>query len=356
MKKVLFITYGGTHYKILNLLNDNFDMNVLMHSKFKEDWVKNHEYLEKKNIEYFDSIWKLFVNSWRNESDLVLAHCPLSGAISYFTILFSKKKRVFLMCQDFYEYFDVTESKWYRRVFLGRLIKWFIKLGCKSDLVIALSTHIRKRAIHYGAKRVKIIPIYGVDMDIFFPKKSKIKFDTDKKILLSTARFSGEKGLDNLIEAVRDLDLYLVMVGMGDSKFVEDLVKKYGMEDKVNVVGGVNPVDIADYYNACDIFVLPSLKEGLGFASAEAMACKKAVVASETGGIPDIVIHNKTGLLVKPGDVEELRNALKRVLEDEVLSKRLADEGFKHVEENFQEKEIRKDFVKTLNEVTFYVI
>ena len=138
------------------------------------------------------------------------------------------------MCQDFYEYFDVTEKKWYRRVFLGPLIKWFIKLGCRSDLVIALSTHIRKRAIHYGAKRVKIIPIYGVDMNIFSPKKSKIKFNTDKKVLLSTARFSGEKGLDNLIKAVRDLDLYLVMVGMGDSKFVKDLIKEYKMEEKVN--------------------------------------------------------------------------------------------------------------------------
>lgn len=347
----LFVTYGGAHYKIFNLLHRNFNNKSLMQARFKEDFKKHFEHTDNVQIEYCNSKLDLFFKTIKNlkGKDVVIANCPISGMISYLACLFNNKKRVFLMCQDFYEYFDVSEKKKFRRLFYGNLLKLFIRMACRKSLVIALSNHIKNRAIHYGAERVEIIPVYGIDMNVFKPSKNKIDYNTNKKIILTTARLSPEKGLKFILEAVSNIDTLLVMAGPGNINEVNELISRFNIQDKVRVVGEVDPVKIADYYNSCDLFVLPSIKEGLGFSSGEAMACRKPVVASNTGGIPDMVIHNKTGLLVEPCNVNELRASINKLLSSEELCRKLADNGYDHVRNNYEEEKVVKRFVGVLN-------
>jgi len=80
---------------------------------------------------------------------------------------------------------------------------------------------------------------------------------------------------------------------------------------------------------------LPSFFEGMGRVLLEAMAMEIPVVASRVGGIPDLVKHRLNGLLVKPGDVAELANALEQILSDSVLSSKMGKEGRKRIQEQF---------------------
>lgn len=350
--KTLFITYGGANYKLFKFLDENFQNNSIMSRKFRNDFKKNFEHLKGSRIEFTMSKIDTFFKAIEKvkAADIIIANCPISGAIAYLTTIFNKKKRVFIMCQDFYEYFDVSLKPGIKKSMLGFLLKKMIRMSCRGSLVIALSSHIKNRAIVYGAKNVKIIPIYGVDLNVFKPKKRGISFKTTKRIVLTTARPAPEKGLIYLLEAISKIDnVLLVMAGPGNSREKLDAIAcQYNLKDKVKVVGEIDPIEIADYYNACDVFVLPSLKEGLGFSSAEAMACKKPVVASNTGGIPDIVLNNKTGLLVTPGKSDEIQDAILRILKSKTLGRRLAKAGYEHVKKNYEEGYVVRKFVNAI--------
>jgi glycosyltransferase involved in cell wall biosynthesis len=93
------------------------------------------------------------------------------------------------------------------------------------------------------------------------------------------------------------------------------MVKKYGLEDYVMLVGGRRHEEIPIWMNASDIFILPSLKEGFPIVIPEAMACGKPIVATNVGGIPEAIIHNDLGILVNPRDSEELASAMLEALE-----------------------------------------
>jgi glycosyltransferase involved in cell wall biosynthesis len=356
--KTLFVTYGGAHYRIFNILGKNFDNVSIMDARFKKDFEKHLGHISAGSMKFSKSKIHLFNSVLKNSKnvDIVIANCPISGALTYFASFFNRKKRVFLMCQDFYEYFDVSEKNLLKRIIFGNILKFFIRLSVRKSHVIALSNHIKKRARAYGAKKVQVIPIYGINTSIFKPKIiNHLKFPTNKKIILTTARVAPEKGLSYILKAISFIDnVYLIMVGPGDLNQLKNLVNRYNVQDKVKIVGEIDPDEIADYYNACDIFVLPSLKEGLGLSSGEALACKKPVVASNTGGIPDIVIHEKTGLLVEPANVGQLRDAINRFLSSEQLCQELANKGYNHIKENYEEKRVVNKFVLALNNVIIF--
>jgi len=349
--KTLFVTYGGSHYKLFNILNNNFNNTSLMDKRFEQDFKKHFNYVKNSNLIFSKTKFDLFLKIRKiiKNKDLIISNCPISGALVYFATLFKRKKKVFLMCQDFYEYFEISEKKLIRKWLYGSLLKFFIRLSCRHALTIVLSNYIKKKAIGYGSKNIKIIPIYGIDMTIFKPKETNIKFDSTKKIILTTARFSPEKGLIYILKAISELEnVLLVMVGPGKNKELKEVIDKLRINDKVKIIGEVDPIKIADYYNSCDIFVLPSLREGLGFSSGESMACKKPVIASNTGGIPDIVIKNQTGILIESGNIKQLKEAILKLINSKQFSKKLIENGFKHIKDNYQEQELTKKFVETL--------
>jgi glycosyltransferase involved in cell wall biosynthesis len=125
---------------------------------------------------------------------------------------------------------------------------------------------------------------------------------------------------------------------------LKNLVKKLDLEQNVIFLGKIDYGLLPHYYNLCDIFVLPSIEEGLGFVSAEALACLKPVVASNVGGIPDIIIHNKTGILIERKNPEALSDAIIKLLKDKNLAKRLALNGQSHIKKNFEEERVMEKF------------
>jgi glycosyltransferase involved in cell wall biosynthesis len=151
------------------------------------------------------------------------------------------------------------------------------------------------------------------------------------------------KGVDVLIRAFAELapryprvKLRLASDGPQRAEF-ETLVESLGLTHRVEFLGNVKRDHISRELRQCSIFVLPSRtnSESFGIAAAEAMAVDRAVIASRIGGLPELIEDDVSGLLVTPGCVESLEQALRRLLDDEGLRRRLGQAAGKRVRQQF---------------------
>ncbi|MFT7484980.1 MAG: glycosyltransferase involved in cell wall biosynthesis [Candidatus Paceibacteria bacterium] len=162
-----------------------------------------------------------------------------------------------------------------------------------------------------------------------------------RDVLLVLASLDRRKGIDVLLEALAQLCPKLDPPGpmlwiAGDGPEAEALreqTERLHLTEHVTFLG--RRTDAPDLLAACDVFVLPSRREGLGVAALEAMAVGKPVIASNVGGLGQAVAAGKTGLLVEPEDPIALAEALGKLIADTELRKRLAAAGPEHIAQNF---------------------
>jgi glycosyltransferase involved in cell wall biosynthesis len=149
----------------------------------------------------------------------------------------------------------------------------------------------------------------------------------------------GHKGHRYLIEAaaqvVREVpDARFVILGEGDLRGpLEKLIADLHLEKHV-ILGGFRP-DVLSLLKGFDLFVMPSVTEGLGTSLLDAMACSKPIVASRVGGIPEVVMDGKTGILVPPKDADLLAEAIVRLMQDRAEAAAMGDAGYARVTERF---------------------
>lgn len=167
--------------------------------------------------------------------------------------------------------------------------------------------------------------------------KRRLGFDPGRLLVGSVGRLSDEKNFDGLIRAVdrllrEGLDLDLVLVGDGPQRdALRTLVEELGRRDRIHLLGYRS--DTIELYQAMDAFVLASLREGLPNVVLEAMAMGVPVVATRVAGLPGLIEHEADGLLVDPGDGDQLASALARLVQDAGLRERLAAAGRQTVEQ-----------------------
>jgi len=143
-------------------------------------------------------------------------------------------------------------------------------------------------------------------------------------------RLAEQKRPDLLVEAFAELDETASLVVVGDGPLrpqVEAAVRRSPARDRITLSGFVPHEQVPAVLRSIDLLVLPSIYEETGSVLAEAMACGLPVVASDVGGIPDVVSDGETGILVPPGDVTALTKALDGVLKDASLRTRLGEEA-----------------------------
>lgn len=146
-------------------------------------------------------------------------------------------------------------------------------------------------------------------------------------VVLTVARLDAQKGLPYLLEAATLVpEAAFVIAGDGPERArLEALARDLGLGDRLVFLGRRG--DIPALLASCDLFVLPSLYEGLPLAVLEAMAAGKPVVATAIGGTDEAVAHGETGWLVPPGDPAALAGAIRALLADPPLARRLAKAG-----------------------------
>jgi glycosyltransferase involved in cell wall biosynthesis len=163
------------------------------------------------------------------------------------------------------------------------------------------------------------------------------------------------KGQRHLVEAaalvVRQVpDARFVIAGEGELRAaLERQIKDHHLEKHVMLLG-FRP-DVLSLHKAFDLFVMSSVTEGLGTSLLDAMACEKPVVATNAGGIPEVVLEGTTGLLVPPRDHAAMAAAIVRLLRDPALRDRMGAAGLRVVREKFSAERMVQDTLKVYQAV-----
>ncbi|WP_245577877.1 glycosyltransferase [Maridesulfovibrio bastinii] len=213
------------------------------------------------------------------------------------------------------------------------------------DRLIVNSIETKKMVLKNAPNLIsndKIRLIYnGFDVADFDSQQSQpvIEKKDNEIIIGNAARLTIQKGQKYLLEAaaiLRDkgLNFRIAIAGTGELQDqLMGLVRKFDLDDRVEFLGFVD--DMKSFYQSIDIFCLPSLWEGFGYALVEAMTMEKPVAAFDISSNPEVVANNSTGLLVESGNVEKLSEALERLILNSELRNKMGKEGRKRVLENF---------------------
>jgi glycosyltransferase involved in cell wall biosynthesis len=223
-------------------------------------------------------------------------------------------------------------SLWKRRASL-LLDRWSARFGCTR--MVAVSEYVRGYAARYLRFPVgRIDLIYNpIDTDALAGAAvagrlreellGELGLEPESRVLLNVGRVSPAKGILYAVRAMPHIlrehpAAHLVLVGeTTDARWVEHLkaeARARGVAERVHFLGARR--DVVRYLRGCDLFVFPSLYEGLGIALVEAMAAGCACVAAKTGPIPEVVTHGVDGWLIPPGDAEALAGAVCELLAD----------------------------------------
>ena len=239
----------------------------------------------------------------------------------------------------------------YKRYFISRLIFKNI-----ADLYIPISKNMQRELIEIGIpeNRIRLLP-NGIDAKIFHPSEKKID-----NMVLFVGRITYTKGLHILLESLRYLKekIHLVVIGPSDwdIKYFREIVELMENENKkgiheITYLGAQEQTNIIKWYQKAAVFVLPSFIEAVGVVNLEALACETPAIATNIGGIPEVIQHGKNGLLVPPNNAIKLAEAIQYLLDNEDVRVRFGREGRKSVVENFSYGVICKKLCKIYEEM-----
>ncbi len=218
--------------------------------------------------------------------------------------------------------------------------KQIIEAMSFADRILSVSEDLKLHIVNLGIdkNKVHVVP-NGVDIGKFKPAgkahaRSILNLPQDKNIVLFVGALRKIKGVDYLIEAAHsfvDKDTYLFMVGRDDGlkKNLEKRAHELKIANYIKFTGPVNHEDIPLWISASDILVLPSLSEGRPNVILEALACEVPVVATDVGGIPELMVDGETGYLVPPKSPDELSRKINKLLDDKNRREKMGKFGRK---------------------------
>lgn len=219
--------------------------------------------------------------------------------------------------------------------FLLKLYKPFLlKILQTADRIIATSPQFVESSpfLNKFTYKCEVVP-YGIDLkrfsnpNRFISNTLREKFN-NSPIIMFVGRLRSFKGLVYLFDAMKAVDATLLIIGDGSEKNrLRTKASEEGLESKIFFLGEIPYENLPEYYDICDVFVLPSShrNESFGIVLIEAMASGNPVISTELGtGTSFINIHEKTGLVVPPRNSKLLANAINRLLRDDSLRRQFA--------------------------------
>jgi len=260
---------------------------------------------------------------------------------------------------------DVSQRKRHAAKSIDR---WTARFG--NQRLIAVSDYVKQSAHrHLKFALADIELVYNpIDLDSLSqrPEKSRgeilreCNLPAEALLLLNVARVSPQKGLVYAVRAMPAIlrefpNAHLLSVGATTDPLWLDQVKRdaeaAGVAERVHILGARR--DVQDFLAACDLFIFPSLYEGLGIALIEAMAAGCACVASSAGPIPEIVQHGRDGILVPPADEKALAQAVCALLADDEERKRLGKAAQITARERFEPQQAAERLTQIYEDIVF---
>ncbi len=250
---------------------------------------------------------------------------------------------------------------------VGIFGSWFKQIFTRADYIQAISNFLADWAKNMGAKcPIEVVP-NGVDLGkfnnsvILNPEgmknlKEKLGIKENEKVIITVSRLVEKNGVEDLIRAINLLpeNIKLLIVGDGEKRtHLSFVIGNLSLGKRVFLLGSIPPEKVVDYYLISDIFVRPSLSEGLGSVFLEAMAAGVPIIGTKVGGIPDFLEDGErsrtidpertpTGLFCEVKNPQSIAEKIKLLLADDGLRQKLIINGKKLVEEKYNWNKIVK--------------
>lgn len=212
--------------------------------------------------------------------------------------------------------------------------------------LVAVSNAVRRHLVAQGIPDGRLTTVYNGIPALLPPAGAReevragLGAGEDTVLVGAVGRLRPEKGHCHLVAAMKHLarvEAQLVLVGQGSEEpALRRQVAELGLKGRVHFAG--HAPDVTPYLAAMDLYALPSLREGLSIATIEAMGAGLAVVASRTGGVPEVVDEGHTGVLVAPGDSKALAAALRELAVDPTRRQAMGQAGRQRVLQQFTEQ------------------
>ncbi len=311
-------------------------------------WLKAKRLNRKRK---YDLIWSIMASQ-------------ASVAASFFKMSRPKTKLLLTLQEG-------DEEKHLKRYVLGNdflyklLIRpWHYSVFKKADFITAISHYLKERALKNNVKcPIEIVP-NAVDIKEFSKIFSESELDglreklgkkPGDKFIIHTGRSVLKNALDDIIKALQYLPdniKFLVVGGGSDDEKLKKLANDLGINDRVLFLGFFSHDQMVKYLKISDVFVRPSLSEGLGSSFLEAMAAGVPIIGTSVGGIPDFLFAGETGLFCEVKNPSSIAEKIKLILSDENLRQKLINNGRQLVEQNYDWNSIAQKMKDIFNKLT----
>jgi glycosyltransferase involved in cell wall biosynthesis len=218
------------------------------------------------------------------------------------------------------------------------------------DKIITVSNSTKKSLVeYYGVNEHRVCVVYnGVDLELIDSVEVHEKYENT---ILFAGRLAPHKHVDHLLKVVKSLkkdipSIKLIIVGTGvEKENLISLTQEYGLKKQVQFLENLDYPELIIEMKKSNLLALPSTREGFGMVLAEANACEIPVVAYASGGVVEVVEDGFNGFLVEAGDLKNLENKIKILLENPLERTNMGINGLKKVKKNFTWNIIVKDII-----------
>ncbi|MBF0358964.1 MAG: glycosyltransferase [Magnetococcales bacterium] len=235
------------------------------------------------------------------------------------------------------------QRKWHRHL-MNRFLASF-----HTTAIIAGSEEIRQDIIRYDRVDPSLIQVIANSVDLTISEsqlsreeaRSRLGIPHDTLVFGTVGRLEEQKGHRFLIDAMHTLkkqQIYpiLLLIGSGrQEKNLREQIERLGLLDQVRLLGTRR--DLGDLFRSLDIFVMPSLWEGLSLAMLSAMGAGLPVVATDVGGVTGVLGEDEFGLRVEPGNAQALADSMERLINNPQERENFAKKGQQHIMENYSD-------------------
>lgn len=283
----------------------------------------------------------------KEQFDLIYCHTPVGAMLARLAGISARKKgtKVIYMAHGFHFYNGAPLLNWMLYYPVEKFLSRF------TDGLITINQEDYRRAQKFHAGKTVLIPGVGIDLDKFQKKeptrqeiRNKLGIPEGKIILMSVGELTKRKNHMVVVEALawlKEYDILYVICGDGPLKAqLRAKAEELGVRERLKLLGFRK--DIAELHKAADIFVFPSLQEGLPVAVMEAMASGLPIVASKIRGNEDLISNNQGGYLINPKDSEQIAKAIEKMIQNPEKREKMEKRNLEIITKYGQETVLQK--------------
>ncbi len=297
-----------------------------------------------RNISFFKDIFAFFeikkiIKEF--EPDIIHLHSPKAAILGALAGRLSSVKKIIYTVHGW----PFNEKRNAFQKILIKIICYKTVILCNKTIVISDAEKRQTKNWLFARKKISLIKngikefeLYPKDeartkLSEFFPKR----LDESKIWVGTIAELHRNKGLEYAIRALSNINLNYFIIGDGEEKkYLEELISSVGDQNifrNVFLLGKI--FDAKKYISAFDIFLIPSIKEGLPYTLLEAGLAKLPIIATRVGGIPDVIEDGKNGLLIKPENIKQIKDRILYIIENREKIETFGENLNKKIKENF---------------------